>query len=117
MPLFKPTCYKWLRTGDEVFPAMLAAIESAQKSVRLETYIYSADELGKRFLEALVRAQERGAQVQVMVDALGSVSLPANFWQPLEKIGGEARCFNPVWLKRFGFRNHRKLLVCDETTA
>ncbi|MDB6016270.1 MAG: Phospholipase D/Transphosphatidylase [Pedosphaera sp.] len=117
MALSKFTSYKWLRTGDEVFPAMLAAIESAQRSVRCETYIYHLDELGKRFFEALLKAQRRGVKVRVLMDALGSKSLPSNFWQPLQASGGEARWFNPVLLKRFGFRDHRKMLVCDEETA
>ncbi|SRR5581483_5358726 len=113
----KPKCYKWLRTGDEVFPAMLDAIGNAGRSVRLETYIFSWDELGVRFRDALVAARQRGAQVQVLLDALGSQYFPANFWTPLTSIGGEVRWFNPVLIKRFGFRDHRKLLVCDGQTA
>ncbi|MDB6111305.1 MAG: Phospholipase D/Transphosphatidylase, partial [Pedosphaera sp.] len=117
MPLVKSNSYNWLSTGDEVFPAMLAAIESARTSIRFETYIYANDELGRRFRDALVQARERGLRVRVLVDALGSGSLPASFWLPLQSIGGEAHWFNPVLLKRFGFRDHRKVLVCDETTA
>jgi cardiolipin synthase len=117
MPLVKSNSYKWLGTGDEVFPAMLAAIECAQSSIRFETYIYSGDELGRRFRDALVQAQQRGVRVRVLVDALGSGNLPASFWLPLQAIGGEAHWFNPVLLKRFGFRDHRKVLVCDEETA
>ena len=51
---------------------MLAAIESAKESIRLETYIYSADALGQRFRDALVKAQQRGTKVRVLFDALGS---------------------------------------------
>jgi cardiolipin synthase A/B len=117
MSLLQPTCYQWFRTGDEVFPAMLAAIRSAQKSIRLEIYMYAADDLGKRFLDALVEARQRGLSVRVLIDAFGSLGLSASFWQPLEAVGGEARWFNPMLLKRFGFRDHRKMLVCDEETA
>jgi len=103
-----------LRNGDEAFPAMLAAIDAAQEEVRLETYIYTASPLGLRFLEALVRAAQRGARVRVLVDALGSVELRDSFWRPLRDAGGEAKFFNPIALKRLGIRNHRKLLVCDD---
>ena len=104
-------------SGDVVFPAMLAAIESAAECIRLETYIYVADRLGRQFRDALVAAGRRGVKVQVLCDAFGSQSLPADFWQPLEAVGGEARLFNPVLFKRLGFRDHRKMLVCDDHTT
>jgi len=109
--------FHWMRSGDEVFPIMLAAIESATECVRLETYIYVADRLGEQFRDALVTAALRGVKVKVLCDALGSQSLSAGFWQALEAAGGEARYFNPILFKRFGFRDHRKMLVCDRHTA
>ena len=111
------TDWTWFCSGREIFPAMLAAIDAAHQSVCLETYIYAADSLGERFREALVRARQRGVRVRVLVDALGSISLPGGFWQPLRTAGGEARLFNPLALDRLGIRNHRKLLVCDDQVA
>jgi cardiolipin synthase len=107
---------QWLGTGQEVFPAMLAAIAASQKSIQLETYIYSNGKLGRQFLEALTTAAERGVKVQVLVDAIGSWLLPGNFFQPLIKAGGDVRRFNPLHLWRFGVRDHRKLLICDGST-
>lgn len=109
----KSNRYQWLRSGDEVFPAMLAAIDAAQSAVRLEIYIFAGDDLGIQFREALVNARRRGVKVGVLLDAFGSQSLGADFWEPLLATGGEVRWFNPVLLKRLGFRDHRKLLVCD----
>jgi cardiolipin synthase len=45
------------------------------------------------------------------------MGLPSAFWNPLRQVGGEVRQFNPQILNRFGIRNHRKLLVCDERVA
>src|SRR5271165_4588786 len=109
--------YRWICSGDEVFPAMLAALAAAQRTIRLETYLYAGDNLGQQFRTALVHAQERGVKVSLLLDAFGSQSLPASFWEPLVAAGGEVRWFNPVLLKRLGFRDHRKMLVCDECTA
>lgn len=109
--------WKWLRNGDEAFPAMLTAIAAARSSVRLETYIYSDAELGRTILAALLDAQQRGVNVKVLVDALGSLGLPKDFFSALTAAGGEVRIFNPIALKRVAIRNHRKLLVCDEQIA
>ena len=107
----------WLCTGQEIFPAMLAAIDEANSTVCLEIYIFSPGKLGVLFREALVRARQRGVRVQVLIDALGSFGLSTDFWKPLMQAGGEVRWFNPISLNRLGFRDHRKLLVCDETVA
>lgn len=111
------TAWKWLRSGDEAFAAMLSAIAAARDSVRLETYTFSDDDLGRRFRDALIAASRRGVKVRVLVDGVGSNYLPEDFWSPLTSAGGEVRVFNPIDLKRFGIRDHRKLLVCDANVA
>lgn len=109
--------YHWLTAGDDVFPAMLEAIGAAQKTIRFEFYIYAGDDVGKRFRDALREAQLRGVRVQVLIDSLGSLTLSGSFWHPLTHAGGDARWFNPPLLRRFGYRDHRKMLVCDEEIA
>jgi cardiolipin synthase len=71
--------------------------------------------LGHQFLDALLTAARRGVRVRVLVDAVGSWFLPDDFFNPLMAAGGEVRRFNPLHLWRFGVRDHRKLLLCDET--
>jgi len=63
MSSLKPGSYKWLYSGDQIFPALLAAIDSAQKTIRFETYTYADDELGRQFREALIKACQRGVSV------------------------------------------------------
>src|SRR5438105_2722944 len=109
--------FNWLCTGREVFPAMLAAIEAARQSVDLEMYTYGPGPLGERFRQALAAAQRRGVRVRILLDAFGSINLPSAFWKPLRSEGGHVRNFNPLTLNRFGIRDHRKLLVCDEQVA
>ncbi len=109
--------FRWLHTGAEGFAAMHAAILAARESVRLETYTFAPGPLAERFREALLTARRSGARVQVLVDALGSRELPDSFWDPLRGAGGECRWFNPLSLERFSYRDHRKVLVCDERVA
>src|SRR5579863_490558 len=112
--LFRPNSYRWLGSGDEIFPALASAIDRAQKSIRFEVYIYANDDEGARFRDHLVNACQRGVLVHVLIDAFGSQGLPANFWERLVAAGGVVRWFNPVLHKRLSFRDHRKMLVCDE---
>src|SRR5437870_619384 len=92
--------YNWLCTGDEIFPAMIVAIDAAQVSVCLENYTFTASPLGERFRNALVRARQRKVNVRVLIDGLGSMGLPTAFWDPLREVGGEVRIFNPPALHR-----------------
>ena len=62
---------KTLLNGDQIFPAMLDAIRSAQVSVTFETFIFR-DEIGAQFCSALTDAAKRGVRVHVLVDWLGS---------------------------------------------
>ena len=124
MPCFVYNCavaespsYEWLRTGAEGLRAMLNAIEAASASVRLETYIFADDRIGREFLTALLAACARGVRVQVLVDGVGSFELPERFWTPLREAGGEFRWFNPVALRRWSYRDHRKILVCDNAVG
>jgi cardiolipin synthase len=96
---------------------MLEAIDAARRSVRLEIYTFSEGALGERFRETLLRAHQRGVKVRVLIDGLGSMGLPATFWDPFTTAGGEMRIFNPIALHRMSIRDHRKLLVCDEEIA
>ena len=113
----RTTTFHWLRNGDEAFAAMLAGIAAARHSVRLETYIFSAGDPGNQFLAALLGARRRGVRVYALVDAWGSQDLSNSYWEPLRQAGGEFRWFNEQTHKGFIFRNHRKLLVCDEQVA
>ena len=96
---------------------MLEEIAAARQSVRFETYTFAPSPLGERFLAAFVDAARRGVRVRVLADAFGSLNLPDAFWAPLRQAGGEVRWFNPLTLRRWTFRDHRKLLVCDDTVG
>ena len=108
-----------LVNGDEAFPAMLAAIDAAQKSISLCTYIFDNDPTGEEFLAALLRARQRGVQVRVLVDSAGTrYSFPPITWKlraakiPFARFL-PASLLTPWRVATINLRNHRKSLTID----
>ncbi|MBL9137354.1 MAG: phosphatidylserine/phosphatidylglycerophosphate/cardiolipin synthase family protein [Verrucomicrobiales bacterium] len=112
-----PSQLAWLRTGREGLAAMLEAVRHARESVGLEIYILQDCAIGARFREALREAALRGVRVRVLVDAFGSIELPADYLASVRAAGGDCRWFNPLELGRLSYRDHRKLLVVDDQVA
>lgn len=108
---------RWLANGALVYQRMLALIAAATTSVRCETYIWSDDAVGQRFLVALTAAAARGVRVRVLVDGVGSAALPTTYWHTLLAAGGAVHVFNPISFRHFSLRNHRKLLLVDDALA
>jgi cardiolipin synthase len=109
--------FRWLHTGEQALSEMIETIRAATVSIRLEMYIFHASDIAEQFRAELVNAAQRGVLVRVMVDALGSITLPETFWQPLITSGGQFRWFNPLTVNRLSVRDHRKIMVCDDAIA
>src|SRR4051812_5382864 len=59
-----------LLNGDQIFPAMLAAIRGARSTITFETYIYWSGEVGKQFAAALSERARSGVMIHVLLDAV-----------------------------------------------
>ena len=59
-PFLAGTRQTALRNGDEIFPAMLAAIQAARTSITFETYIYWSGDIGRQFAAALAERARGG---------------------------------------------------------
>ena len=112
-----------LVNGDAAFPAMLAAIDSAKKTVTLCSYIFDNDPSGKKFVAALERAVQRGVEVRVLVDAAGvRYSWPPITWALRHAGVRHARflpssLFQPWRVATINLRDHRKALIVDGGVA
>jgi cardiolipin synthase len=106
-----------LVNGDQAFPEMLAAIDSAERSITLCTYIFDDDRAGRMFLEALQRAVARGVAVRVLIDGIGACYSWPTMLRRLRRAGIPCARFMfglIPWRFRFtNMRNHRKILVID----
>ena len=108
-----------LADGPSTYKAMLQSIGQARRYVHMETYIFEDDAEGARFADALIAARKRGAEVSLMVDAVGTLNTPDALFERLRDNGVQVAVFNPVnpARARAGWspnqRNHRKVLVVD----
>jgi cardiolipin synthase len=106
-----------LHSGDQAYPRMLAAIDAAQKSVGVASYIFRDDKAGKAFHQALMQAQRRGVEVRVLIDGVGGGYFWSGTYNELKRAGVPVARFLhsyfPWQMPFVNLRNHRKLLVID----
>ena len=121
MPLVPGNLIEPLHNGEETYPAMLAAIEKAERTVTFESYIFDCDDTGWKFIEAVRAAAARGVHVHVLVDGIGAVGSCSRMGRRLIKSGAKVAAFFPLrwpWGRmRLNLRNHRKILIVDGQTG
>jgi cardiolipin synthase A/B len=106
--------------GGDALPAMLTAIEAARERISLETYNFEEGEIATRFTDGLARAAERGVNVQMVLDSVGSTRMSKQDIDRLEEAGCHLGWVNPVVGYSFAeanYRTHRKALVVDGRVA
>ena len=107
--------------GDDLYADMAAAIVAAHRSVRLESYIFADDEVGRWFAGILAEAARRGVKVWLHLDAAGSLFWGTRrFFRRLSAAGVKVRWFHRwSWRDpmRYNRRLHHKLLVIDGVRA
>jgi cardiolipin synthase len=105
-----------LQNGGQIFPAMLAAIQSAQRSICFEIYIYWSGNVGKKFADALSERARAGVKVHVLLDWLGSKQIEERYVEEMRAAGAQVERYHPLhWYNawRVNNRTHRKLLIVD----
>jgi len=111
-----------LENGDEYYPAVFKAIDNAQRKVILETFIWFEDDVGKKLHAVLLRAAQRGVNIEVLLDGYGSPDLSDEFVGQLTAAGVVFRYYDPrpplLGMRTNVFRRmHRKIVVIDSTVA
>jgi cardiolipin synthase len=111
-----------LHNGEEYFPVLEAAIETARFEIHIETYIFELDAVGTKIAAALTRAVQRGVTVYLLLDGFGSQNLSKEAINSLLQAGIKILIFRPelifARLGRYRLRRmHRKLVMIDAHTA
>lgn len=115
-PLIDGNRVDTLINGKQIFPAMLAAIRAAKKSITFETYIYWSGKVGQEFAAALADRAKNGVHVHLLIDWVGSSKMDPTLLDAMRTAGVEIEKYHPPkWysLSKLNNRTHRKLLVVD----
>lgn len=116
-PLTAGNHVELLDGGDATYPAMLDAIDSAERFIVLSSYIFDNDAKGQLFIAALAEARQRGVNVRVLVDAVGARYSRPSIVAPLREADIPHALFlgqvNGLRLPYANLRNHRKIMVVD----
>ncbi|MEV7686738.1 phosphatidylserine/phosphatidylglycerophosphate/cardiolipin synthase family protein [Streptomyces bungoensis] len=109
-----------LRNGDAIFPAMLGAIRSAERTIDMMTFVYWRGQIARDFAGALADRARAGVRVRLLLDGFGAKEIEGDLLELMDEAGVQVAWFRkPVWLSPFkqNHRCHRKALIVDEHTA
>ncbi len=104
--------------GRDLYDAMLEAIDAAQESIYIETYIWKDDAVGQEFRMHLARKAAEGVAVYVIFDRFGNLVVPrafkSSFAPPMHVLEYSAvrRPWHLLDPRRYAL-DHRKLLIVD----
>ena len=107
-----------LQGAEELFPALIEAMDAALSDIQFETYIFDFTGSGAAVAEALMRAAARGVRTHLVVDGVGTGAFPQAWAERLQAAGVQYRVYSPLGplgllLPHRWRRLHRKLCVVD----
>lgn len=121
MPVCGGTAAKYYPDGQSMFADMLPALQGAQHSIYVESFIIGMGEMWGQIHEILRRKAAAGLDVRVIYDDAGCLSLlPHNYAEMMRADGIRAFSFNrcvPVLNLVMNNRDHRKIMVIDGQIA
>lgn len=121
MPLLGGNQVDLLIDGDATFDNIIEGIDAAKEYILFQFFIVKDDALGCRIKEHLLKKLAEGVKVYFLYDEVGSKDLSKDYQTELRKAGGKIVPFNTRKGKgnrfQINFRNHRKIVVVDGTTA
>ncbi|MES2635565.1 MAG: cardiolipin synthase [Pseudomonadota bacterium] len=99
---------------------LLDRINTAEKSVHFETFLWKEGELGTRMAQALAGRARAGVKVRVLLDGNGSKKVGEASVELMRDAGARVKMFHKTSLRNLGVlndRDHRKLVVIDGKEA
>jgi len=111
-PLVQGNRVTVLENGDQIFPALLEAIRSAQQTITFENFLFREGQISDAFAQALAERARAGVKVHFLQDALGCDCLHGRAMNQVRRAGVQLEIFRFLNVA-VNFRTHRKLLIID----
>lgn len=119
-PVLPNESARYYPLGDDMFPDMLADLETAETYIYVEYFIIQHGRFFDSILDILCRKSHEGVDVRVIYDDLGSISsFSARDRQRLSEAGIRCTAFNPMLAigGTLNYRDHKKILAIDGRVA
>ena len=107
---------KLLVNGEQIYPAILGAIRKARTTITYAQYSYEDGPISRDLAEAMADRCRAGVRAHILLDSVGTLSMPKEYTELMSKAGCEVVSFRPIGplgLRRANNRNHRRILVVD----
>lgn len=111
----------WLDDGVLAYRTFLDEIRSAQRSIRIVTFVIVDDDTGRPLVDALIERARAGLEVRLLIDDLLRIHAPRAKLRELVAAGARVERFMPLvhlpFLGHNNLRNHRKIALFDGRRA
>lgn len=109
-----------IENGDNFYQAELDAMRQARHSINVEAYIFHTGKLTDEVLGVLTERARAGVHVNLVLDALGSLSTRKRYFKRLKDAGGQVEWYHRLRLHNWFITNnrtHREITIVDGSTA
>ncbi len=105
------------QNGVEASRALFELMTRAERRLDLCTYILGNDVFGEDVTARMIACASRGVRVRFLIDGVGAIFLPRNWFRRMHAAGAETAIFSPLLARETqgprNLRNHRKWVIAD----
>ena len=124
IPISNNNKVKLLKSGNEKFDDLFAAIRKAKHHIHLEYFNFRNDSIADALFKILAEKTQEGVKVRALFDAFGNWSnnqpLKKKHIKAIREMGIEIVKFDPIvfpYINHAAHRDHRKIVVIDGKIA
>ena len=117
LPAPAPARVRMHADGAEAASALFELLDRAERRLDLCTYMLGDDAFGEDVTARLIACAARGVRVRFLIDGVGAIFLPRNWFKRMHHAGAETAIFSPLLARKTqgprNLRNHRKWVIAD----
>lgn len=103
-----------LQNADQKYPRLMEDLQQAEQFIHLEYYSWNSDEFTEKVKDILLAQVQKGVEVRLIYDRIGTLSISRKYIQDLQAGGVKIYPFSPLTqIHTLGYRNHRKIVIID----